>query len=200
MVESSERSVLLVGQSQRVQELLARAVRQCGALAESFAAWKDCASFLHGRGCRLLVIDVDGEATNVFRMVAESREMLPQTPVLVLVERGDMTAAVGAMKAGAADCLEKPVETERLCSTIEVLLRGGGAAGPDIGAVLTRTECLVLTYILKGKTNRETADILHRSPRTIEVHRQGIMRKLGASNVVDLFKRAGLMGLMAPRP
>jgi DNA-binding CsgD family transcriptional regulator len=49
--------------------------------------------------------------------------------------------------------------------------------------------------ILQGKTNREIANNLHRSIRTVEDHRLHIMRKLNVENVVDLVKRAAAMGI-----
>jgi DNA-binding CsgD family transcriptional regulator len=54
----------------------------------------------------------------------------------------------------------------------------------------------VLRLILDGKSNRETAYILHRSVKTVEVHRNRIMRKLGVDNVVDLIRRAAALGLV----
>ncbi|MFH1884016.1 MAG: LuxR C-terminal-related transcriptional regulator, partial [Planctomycetota bacterium] len=47
-----------------------------------------------------------------------------------------------------------------------------------------------------GKSNKEIAYLLHRSVRTIEVHRSHLMRKLDVDNVVDLVKRAAMMGLV----
>jgi len=57
-----------------------------------------------------------------------------------------------------------------------------------------------LHYILSGNSNKQTATILNRSEKTIEVHRSRIMRKLGADNVVDLLKRAAAMGLVDLSP
>jgi DNA-binding NarL/FixJ family response regulator len=56
-------------------------------------------------------------------------------------------------------------------------------------------EKTVRQLILEGKTNSETARILHRSPRTIEVHRSHIMHKLGVSCMVDLIRKASAIGL-----
>lgn len=61
---------------------------------------------------------------------------------------------------------------------------------------LTRTELKVLHLILNGKSNKEIAALLHRSVRTIEVHRSHIMRKFEVDNVIDLFKRAAAIGLV----
>ena len=54
----------------------------------------------------------------------------------------------------------------------------------------------VLKLVLKGKSNQEIARLLSRSRRTIEVHRAHVMHKLGAESLVDLVKRAALMGLV----
>ena len=53
----------------------------------------------------------------------------------------------------------------------------------------------VLYHILEGKNNREIADVLHRSPRTVEVHRRHLMQKMDANNVVELLRRAADMRL-----
>jgi DNA-binding NarL/FixJ family response regulator len=61
---------------------------------------------------------------------------------------------------------------------------------------LTKTEMKILHLILNGKSNKEIASLLHRSVRTIEVHRSHIMRKFDADNLIDLFKRAAIIGLV----
>jgi DNA-binding NarL/FixJ family response regulator len=60
---------------------------------------------------------------------------------------------------------------------------------------LTKTEMRILHLILEGKNNREIAAELHRSPRTIEVHRSHVMHKMGAGNIVELLRRAADVGL-----
>ncbi len=56
-------------------------------------------------------------------------------------------------------------------------------------------EMIILCLILQDKSNKEIARILHRSVRTVEVHRSHIMHKLDVDSVVDLAKRAAIMGL-----
>ncbi|MFQ6036310.1 MAG: response regulator transcription factor [Sedimentisphaerales bacterium] len=69
-------------------------------------------------------------------------------------------------------------------------------ANPGVAQLLTRSEMKVLHFILDGKSNKEIANLLHRSVRTVEVHRSHIMRKLEVDNLVDLVKRAAAMGLV----
>jgi DNA-binding NarL/FixJ family response regulator len=63
------------------------------------------------------------------------------------------------------------------------------------GKSLSKKEMAILRLILQGSSNKEIAQILHRSIRTVEDHRRYIMRKLNVDNVVDLVKRAAVMGL-----
>ncbi len=63
------------------------------------------------------------------------------------------------------------------------------------GRALTRIERGTLRLVLEGKSNREIAGLLHRSIRTIETHRNRLMRKLGVDNVVALVRRAANLGL-----
>jgi DNA-binding NarL/FixJ family response regulator len=61
---------------------------------------------------------------------------------------------------------------------------------------LTITEKKILQLVIDGMSNSEIAEILHRSTRTVEVHRAHIMHKLGVDNLIDLVKRAASMGLV----
>lgn len=64
------------------------------------------------------------------------------------------------------------------------------------GKPLTASEMRVLKLIVGGMSNKEIAQSLHRSIRTIEGHRAHLMRKLGVDNSVELVKRAAVMGLV----
>jgi two-component system response regulator FixJ len=139
-------------------------------------------------------MEFDGDGAAALHSMAEVKQRHPQVPVLAIVDRGDIPATVQAMRAGATNCLERPVETEPLTSAVSELLDQIDTQSDDSAAPLTRMETTVLQYILHGRTNRQIAEALHRSPRTIEVHRRHIMRKLGASTIVDLVKAAGLKG------
>lgn len=63
---------------------------------------------------------------------------------------------------------------------------------------LTRREREVLKLVVSGKTNRQIAEILSRTERTVEYHRNRMMRKLGTHNVADLVRRAVAMGIEDP--
>jgi two-component system response regulator NreC len=85
---------------------------------------------------------------------------------------------------------------ESFLSVVELTLKGNARPQPLVNGVLTNTEMGILCLILDGKSNKEIAYLLHRSVRTIEVHRSHIMRKLGVDNVVHLVEKSIAMGLI----
>jgi len=114
----------------------------------------------------------------------------------VLVDPGDIRAAVHVMKRGAVDCLERPPQKQRLVGAIDPLIRESVETQRLLESPLTGAEEQVLHLLLAGKTNSQTARALHRSPRTVEVHRAHIMRKLRVSSMVDLVRVAAALGLL----
>ncbi|MEJ2650121.1 MAG: LuxR C-terminal-related transcriptional regulator [Sedimentisphaerales bacterium] len=117
-------------------------------------------------------------------------------PVIIITGYGDIPLAVESLKSGALDFIEKPLEQETFLRKVEAILQKSSTFKKYLGKPLTRSESQILKYVIDGKSNREIAQELHRSVRTIEVHRSRIMQKFGVENLVDLIKRAAAMGLV----
>lgn len=194
MTDSTKTSVLFVGMSTHEQEGLNACLMRSGISSEHFCAAGPCRDALGTRPCHLLVVSLDGETAEGLQLLGDSKTMVARIPTLALVDHGDISTAVQTIKAGAANCLEKPVEVRQLCAEIRDLLRKTQQDSYHSRPSLTPMETTVLHLLLEGKTNHETAQTLHRSPRTIEVHRAHIMRKLRVSSMVDLVRVAALMG------
>jgi FixJ family two-component response regulator len=134
--------------------------------------------------------DMDG-----IELLTETKRIAPWLPVLVITGYGDVPMAVRALKAGALDFIEKPLNRKRFLSAVEAALQRSAPLDRLLGKALTRVEMRILQLILDGKSNRDIAEMFHRSLRTIEVHRNRLMRKLGVSSVVALVRRAVALGL-----
>jgi FixJ family two-component response regulator len=126
----------------------------------------------------------------------QSKRIAPWVPVLVITGYGDIPMAVKAVKAGAIDFIEKPLEKETFLLKVKSILKEHASSHLQKGKPLTKNETGILKLIIEGKNNREIAQLLHRSIRTVEVHRSRVMQKLGADNLVDLIKTAVTMGLI----
>jgi FixJ family two-component response regulator len=145
---------------------------------------------LEDERCDLLITDVKMPGRDGIELLIAVKEVQPWLPVVVVTGFGDVPMAVRALKAGAADFIEKPLDRDILLNTIRSTARKSSAQSALLDHSLTKTEMKVLFHILEGKNNREVAHALNRSPRTVEVHRRHLMRKLHANNVVELVRRA----------
>lgn len=79
---------------------------------------------------------------------------------------------------------------------VKSVLQQGTSIDSHASQLLTATEIKVLRSIVKGMSNKEIAQLFHRSIRTIQNHRAHIMKKLGVNSSVELVKRAVAMGLV----
>jgi FixJ family two-component response regulator len=200
MHESVAGCLLFANDGSQTVERLTCLLRERGIYVAQAAERDECLALLDARRWRWLVIDADGTRSNGLGVLSQSRRVRPEVPALVLVRRGDTQTAVQAIKAGAADCLETPIATGPLFAVLNALGGPGGAASHYPPVVnLTRMERLVLGHILDNCTNRQIAELLKRSPRTIEVHRRHAMEKLKAANLVELVKQAMRAGMLNGR-
>lgn len=197
MTSGVTRHIFFVDDEAGVRESVRKTLNGPDREVSCFASAQECLEQLRSRKCDLLITDVRMPGMDGLELVAHAKRIVPWITVLVVSGYGDIPMAVRALKAGAADFLEKPLTKRGLLSAVEsAMAHSAAASDPDVGKELTEAELRVLHFILDGKSNRETAQILHRSEKTIEVHRNHIMRKLGVDNVVGLIKRAAAMGLM----
>ena len=127
-------------------------------------------------------------------------------PVIVMTGHGDVPIAVEALKAGAMDFLEKPLDDVQLLAVVSSAL----AASEQIRekamvmagivqrlASLTPREREVLDHLVTGQPNKVIAYNLGASPRTIEVHRSRVMEKMGARSLSELVR---MVIAVAPPP
>lgn len=134
-------------------------------------------------------------------------------PVVVVTGHGDVPLAVRAMKAGAIDFIEKPYTNAALLEAVRKGLDSAGAGNPgqmdqqDVKerlVSLTSRERDVLRQLVIGHPNKVIAFNLGISPRTVEIHRANVMKKMDAeslSHLVRLTLAAGFSGEeAAPAP
>ena len=120
-------------------------------------------------------------------------------PVVFITGHGDVPMAVETMKKGALDFIQKPFREEDLETLVEKMLDRARAAFAEhqqastresLLGKLTNREAQVLERIVAGRLNKQIADDLNISIKTVEAHRANIMEKLNANTVADLLKVA----------
>jgi RNA polymerase sigma factor (sigma-70 family) len=187
--------VYVVDDDASTRELLAWLMKRHSIPAEVFP---DARSFLkvyrpEFPGCLVLDLDMPGmSGLDLQHYLKEQRVLIP---VIFLSGRADVPQAVRAVREGAIDFIEKPFDYRRVVSLIEECLRRDAAArsGRDRSrgarerlSQLTQREREVLDLVVAGKMNREIAEQLDISIKTVEAHRARIMEKLEVDSVAEL--------------
>ena len=120
-------------------------------------------------------------------------------PISFITGHGDVSMAVTTMKKGAVDFIEKPFKENELQALVEKMLAVARLAYKDASNQktnqgllnkLTGRERQVLERIVAGRLNKQIADDLTISIKTVEAHRANIMEKLNVSTVADLLRLA----------
>lgn len=118
-------------------------------------------------------------------------------PVILVTAHGDVATVRAALKAGAVDFLEKPVDNQRLLEVIRQAIAVDASRRKTVEVQkersqrlsrLTARERQVMGLLVDGKPNREIAAILGISPRTVEVYKARMMEKLNVRSLADLIR------------
>ena len=124
-------------------------------------------------------------------------------PVVFITGHGDVPMAVSALKRGAVDFIEKPFRDDEMLNLIRKCLatdaeqrvrQGRDAVVRGRSASLTEREREVMKLIVGGNLNKEIADQLGISVKTVEVHRSRVMDKMAARTVADLVQFSVVLG------
>jgi len=136
--------------------------------------------------CILLDVRMPGvDGLQGQRLLAE-RDAAP--PVIVMSGHGDIAMAVAAMKSGAHDFIEKPVDDEKLAASIELALaaRRSSSGAVERLAALSPRERTISALVAKGFSTFAIAAELGISNRTVDHHRASILAKMGATSLPQL--------------
>lgn len=196
VMTSDNHHILIVDDQENICKVVCEALEQNSMNVTCFTNGQDCLKQLNTQRCDLLITDLKMPGIDGIELMTKAKSLIPWLPVIIITGYGDIPIAVTAMKGGAVDFIEKPLDTETLLQKVKSVLKQNHEINNLINKPLTQMEKKVLKLIVNGNSNREIALELKRSKRTIEVHRTNIMKKLGVNNVVDLIKRAVLVGLI----
>lgn len=164
----------------------------------------------------IILMDIDMPHTNGLAVTEMLRKELPQIKVLILSMSNSGTFVPRILQSGARGYIPKDTPTEELVKAIETVQRGETFFGEDVAQIalkqmmsgnapgannreLSPRERDVLIGIAKGLSNKEIASQLNIGTRTVETHRDNLMRKLDIRSVGGLTKYALANGLVMLR-
>lgn len=144
-----------------------------------------------------LVLDVRMRGMSGLDLQAELARREIAVPTIIITGHGDVSMAVRAMKMGAVDFVEKPFNDQELLERIQRAIdsdqaaREGGREREQACALLASLsprEREVMDLLVLGKANKEVADQLGLSTRTVEGHRARLMEKLSCTSLAELVR------------
>lgn len=198
-MQSVEQTVYIVDDEEPVRKALRFLTKSDGIKSESFAtaqAFLDAIDRI-GPGCLLLDVCMPDMSGLELQEALRARNL--EIPVIILTGHADVPTAVRAMKGGASDFVEKPFDGEELLERIHQCLSGEAKRRRTIEwrrqaaerlARLTRREREVMEGLVAGKRNKQIAEELFISFRTVELHRSSIMTKFEANSLSDVVRIA----------
>ena len=196
--------VFIVDDDEAVRDSLEALLAVQGHTVRSFAsgdaflaAWRP-----EARGCALVDLRMPG--MDGLQVIDRLKAQGSRLPVIVVTGHGDVPLAVKAMKSGAVDFIEKPYSNDTILQVVRQALaranaptavEGEGGKAAERLASLTQREREVLQQLVIGRPNKIIAYELKISPRTVEIHRANLMKKMEADSLSHLVRMALAAGL-----
>jgi two-component system response regulator DctR len=190
-----EQKVLIIDDDDAVRDSIQELVESVGLRAESYPSAQAFLDRFQPELAGCLLIDVRMVKMSGLVLQEKLNALGVKIPVIIITGHGDVPMAVQALKKGAVDFIQKPYRDQLLLDSINEALAVDLAARRSCVsrenldqrlATLTKREREVLDKLLAGGVNKQIATELAISPRTVEAHRQNLLRKLEVSSIKEL--------------
>ena len=194
--------VFVVDDARAVRSGVARLLRAHGLQVTTFASAREFLRCPRPDGPACLILDVRLPGEDGLRVQEALRTAAWRPPIIFLTGHGTVPMCVRAMRGGAIDFLQKPVDDEDLLAAVATALeqdyrtRDGQrqrAALQQRVATLTPREQEVLGLVTTGLLNKEIAYVLGTCEKTIKAHRANTMRKMQAGSIAELVRMVALL-------
>jgi FixJ family two-component response regulator len=189
--------IFVVDDDASVREALGNLLESVGFEAQLFSSTESFRSSSRPDVPSCLLLDLQLPGTNGLEFQQALQRANIFIPIIFITAHGDVPSASRALKAGAVEFLTKPVQKDELLAAIRQGLNSDRirrAEEAEIASVkvrfdeLTSREREVFELVATGLTNKDVAGRLGISEVTTKMHRGQVMRKMGASSVVDLVR------------
>jgi two-component system, LuxR family, response regulator FixJ len=189
--------IFIVDDDPMVRDMLSTLFTLEGYHVESFAEGNSFLAAARARQPACILLDVNMPGRSGIDILKELHARGYPVPIFMISGQADVPLAVSAIKSGAVDFIEKPFNIEAVLGQVREALASFVQHRDETGVflnpfpsyhALTPREREVLALIASGASNKEVGRRLKISPRTVEVHRARIMKKIGAKNAADLVR------------
>jgi FixJ family two-component response regulator len=199
-----ESVVYVVDDDSDIRDGLKLLLESVGVTCVSFSSTKD---FLNSRqvgDANCLILDIRLPGLGGLDFQEELAKSRIKTPIIFITGHGDIPMSVRAMKAGAVEFLTKPFREQDILDAVRLALerdRIQRRQDRELDEITARFETLserereVMTFVIAGLLNKQTAAKMGVSEVTVKVHRHNLMIKLGAKSLPDLVRMADVLGV-----
>lgn len=194
---NQDATVFVVDDDDAVRESLVFLMKSIGLKAESFPSAQAFLDQYNAARAGCLVLDIRMPGMSGLELQDKLIQMGSILPIIFITGHGDVPMAVKAIKAGAADFVQKPFRDQELIDRIrEVLEEDSHTRAEKLqrNEILRRMETLterereVMGQVVDGKANKVVAIDLNVSQRTVEIHRANVMEKMKARSLAQLVR------------
>lgn len=194
--------VAIVEDDDHVRQALVYQVSSAGFQVAAYSSAEELIEAVDAKEFDCVVSDIYLPRMNGLQLQEELRRAVPYASIVFVTGHGDLSLGMHAMRNGAVDFLEKPIDDQALLSSIT---RGADLsrrrrAGEsqrlgleDLQRSLTSREREVFALITTGLLNKQVGAELGTTERTVKAHRASVMKKMGADSLVDLVRMAGIL-------
>ncbi|HEX3626706.1 MAG TPA: response regulator [Verrucomicrobiae bacterium] len=189
--------VFVIDDDAAMRRSMCRVISYAGFIAKSFAKAEEYLKHDRPDAPACMVLDVRLSGLSGLGLQKELNELGIEIPIIFVTGYGNTRMAVDAMKAGAADFLTKPFETEQLLDAIRQAIqkdRESRELSASLAELhgsyqsLTPREREVMSGVVTGKLNKQIAQDLGTTEKTIKFHRAHMMAKMHAPSLPDLVR------------
>jgi len=200
----AEPIVIIVDDDPSVLRSTERLVRSGGLNVRTFASAGEFLVHPRPEGPACLVLDVRMPGLSGMDLQRELIQAGVHIPIIFVTGHGDIPMTVQAMKAGAVEFLTKPFRSRSLLDAVRAAIERDRVAQKERAETgelrqryeqLTPREREVMPLVAAGLLNKQVADELATTERTIKFHRAHIMQKMRAESIADLVRMTEKLGL-----
>ena len=197
MIDHSNSVIFVVDDYDAVRDSLRLLLETQNYQVQTFASGEEFLEQYNPNLVSVLIADVRMPGMSGLQLQEQLIERKATLPIIFITGHGDVNMAVSTMKKGAVDFIEKPFNLDEINPVITRFLDQAyeqmqealsQQEVDDLLARLTGREEQVLERIVAGRLNKQIADDLSISIKTVEAHRANIMEKLEVSTAADLMK------------
>jgi RNA polymerase sigma factor (sigma-70 family) len=199
---NAEAIVCVVDDDSDIRDGLKLLLESVGIACIAFSSTREFLESEQIGNANCLILDVRLPGAGGLDLQAELTRAQIKTPIIFITAHGDIPMSVRAIKAGAIEFLTKPFREQDLLDAVRSALerdRMQRIQNQDLRDLQARFETLtqrerkVMTFVIAGLLNKQTAAQMGVSEVTVKVHRHRLMNKLGAKSLPDLVRMAEML-------